>query len=651
MARMDSLSLDDQIRSLDPAVSEDIQRELRESLRALRDAGDATGVMLRMSRLSLKLITEILQSAGHKRPSDNLHDAISRAWSGDPTKKMKGLHILPGEHASCLHFIRTVSNKIDHDAESTSLTVADAEMHLFNFLKVMQWFYCSYEKGPQLAALYSMSADPASSSSRGRVVVLFKRSVAQDEHVASCLERGLSEAGYDVVVDREASIGLEWARRVEETIREADFVVALLSELSVHSEMLAFELSTSRQASEQSGDDKPRVIPVRVCFEGAVPQELTFALEGAGAVSWNDEGDDPSLVSGVAAALEAPRRTRRADVRIESVGGALPMDSRYYIDRRSDEDFHHALERGDATVLVKGPRQVGKTSLLARGVHRSRETGAVAVFTDYQKLGVDQLESTTSLFIALGELLADQLDLDVFPTDTWNERRSPNLNFDRYLTREVLRKLDGRLVWAMDEVDRLFRCPFSNEVFALFRTWHNARAVDPDSPWSKLTLVIAYATEAHLFITDINQSPFNVGTSIGLEPFTEDQVEELNARYGGPLSANERTRFFELIGGQPFLAQRGLVEIVKNGLDMDAFESAAARENGPYGDHLRRILVLLANDPQLESAVRALLAAGTKPDVEEFYRLRSGGLLAGDSHEHAAFRCEIYERFLREHLQ
>ena len=40
-------------------------------------------------------------------------------------------------------------------------------------------------------------------------------------------------------------------------------------------------------------------------------------------------------------------------------------------------------------------------------------------------------------------------------------------------------RIQEPLVWAMDEVDRLFPCPFRSEVFGLFRSWHNARATEP----------------------------------------------------------------------------------------------------------------------------------------------------------------------------
>ena len=49
-----------------------------------------------------------------------------------------------------------------------------------------------------------------------------------------------------------------------------------------------------------------------------------------------------------------------------------------------------------------------------------------------------------------------------------------------------------------------------------------------DYHWS-----IAYATEAHLFITDMNQSPFNVGARLTLKEFSKEQVTELNCLYSG----------------------------------------------------------------------------------------------------------------------
>jgi hypothetical protein len=225
------------------------------------------------------------------------------------------------------------------------------------------------------------------------------------------------------------------------------------------------------------------------------------------------------------------------------------------------------------------------------------------------------------------------------------------VNFERYLRRHALADTSAQLVWGLDEIDRLFTCDFGGDVFGLFRSWHNERALDPLGPWSRLTLAIAYATEAHLFITDMNQSPFNVGTRLTLEDFTWEQVADLNVRHGSPLhSEADVERFMQLVGGHPYLVRRGLQEMVTTHTDIAAFMAEAARDGGPYSDHLRRMLVLLARDAALENALRAVLLGDPCPDNDSFYRLRSAGLLVGASARDARPRCSVYATYLTEHL-
>jgi DNA-binding SARP family transcriptional activator len=337
---------------------------------------------------------------------------------------------------------------------------------------------------------------------------------------------------------------------------------------------------------------------------------------------------------------------------LEPEGGAVPLDSRFYVVRPTDAEFHAAIARQDSIVLVKGPRQVGKTSLLARGLQQAREAGARVVLTDLQKLAPEQLESAAALFQAFAEMISDQLDLDVALDDVWNPRRGWNVNFERFLRRAVLNGAASTpLVWGLDEVDRLFNCPFSSVVFGLFRSWHNERSLNPGGPWGRLTLAIAYATEAHLFITDLNQSPFNVGTRLALEDFTRGEVAELNRRYGAPVSDEAgMTRYSALVGGHPYLVRRGLHAMVEQGLDPAALEAGAAHNEGPFGDHLRRMLALLTQDAGLCDAVRAVLRGRPCPTVESFYRLRSAGVIGGKSLEEAQLRCGLYRIYLERHL-
>ena len=308
-------------------------------------------------------------------------------------------------------------------------------------------------------------------------------------------------------------------------------------------------------------------------------------------------------------------------------------------------------------VVLLGPRQVGKTSLLARSLDQARAAGYRVVVSDMQKLSDPKrhLESLNTLLLAFARQFADRLDRPTRPDRTWDEESAPSENFERYLRRYVLTADAAPLVWALDEVDQLFGYAFASELFGLFRSWHNERALDPDGPWSRLTLAMAYATEAHLFITDLNQSPFNVGTRLTLDDFSPQTIIDLDQRLGGPLlsphdhNQTRLHRFMALVGGHPYLVQRGLQEM-GTGRELDQLEAAAARDDGPFGDHLRRLLFALSQDIALWDAVGRFLLRGDVLDLRSFYRLRSAGVLLGEDPASARPRCGLYSRYLKEHL-
>jgi hypothetical protein len=517
-----------------------------------------------------------------------------------------------------------------------------------------------------------------------RVVLLHKHDAPADEQLLHLLEQRLGREGFAVSVDRRPAPGLDWARERENQVRTADVVVPLLSAASVHSEMLAFEVELAQEAVQQQG--RPHLLPVRVDFDGPLPEVLATILDPRPALVWHGPADGDRVCAELVGALRnlpapqgptpvvpakglrlMPRTPGRArppvpaaapapsvattPVSVEPVGGAVPLHSELYIERPTDKELRTAIGRFDSTILIKGARQIGKTSILARGLQYGRERGAKVALTDFQKFNAVNLQNVSNFYLSLAESLADQLELDVLPSDQWDERRGPNVNFERFVRREVLSKLNAPLVWGLDEADRLFGCNFGSEVFGLFRSWHNERALDPTGPWAGLTLLICYATEAHLFITDMNQSPFNVGTRLALEDFTFDQVAELNRRHGSPLkSHDELRRFVALVGGHPYLVRAGLYELAVHKLSLDAFEARADRDDGVFADHLKRLLVLLAKDAELAEVVRGIIELRPCPTPESFYRLRSAGVVSGATQSDARLRCQIYTNYLARHL-
>lgn len=353
--------------------------------------------------------------------------------------------------------------------------------------------------------------------------------------------------------------------------------------------------------------------------------------------------------SGAAPAVAAEQVS---DDELESGGGAVPLNSKWYVERSTDIEFLKDIHpRRNPTVLVKGARQMGKTSLLARGLDHARKVGWYAALTDFQKFIPEQLLTLEGFYLALCDLLAADLKLEVDPRDKWAQSKAPNFNFERFVTCEVLGQIKTRLVWGLDEVDRLFTCPFGTTVFALLRTWHNAGRGNPESPWAKVTLAIAYATEAHLFIADVNQSPFNVGTTAILQDFTLEQMADLNRRHGSPLRSNaEVARLHRLIGGQPFLARSSYYEMAAHKVTLAQLEAAAIHHDGPMTSHLKRLIHMLSKNSKLMEATLDVLQGKECPDADSFLRLQSAGVLKGTSVHDAQPRCRLYAEYLRKKL-
>jgi class 3 adenylate cyclase len=534
-----------------------------------------------------------------------------------------------------------------------------ARLHLFNLCgdsfgnPDRPTLLAATRTAPRSAALPSPSTPAREPERTHRVAILYKRDVKPDSELLAHLRQELTERGYRVFVDQTVNVGLEWAREIERELRAADDVIPLLSPTAAGSELLTYEVQVAHEAAQER-QGRPRLLPVRVRFTEPLPDALAGSLGSLHQFHWQGPEDTARLMrelAGVLADTAAPPSPAVPRGQWEPIGGAVPLASRFYVERATDREFHAAVARQDSIVLVKGARQMGKTSLLARGLQQAREAGARVILTDFQKLNAAHLETVDRFLLALAEWIADLLDLDVPPTQTWSSRRGASVSFERFLRREVLGRIEQPIIWGLDEVDRLFPCGFASEVFGLFRSWHNERALDPTGPWARLTLAMAYATEAHLFITDVNQSPFNVGTRLSVGEFDLEQGADLNRRYGRPLRSEAQvSRYQRWLGGHPYLVHAGLHEMAARGLDLEAFEGSVRRDGGIFGEHLRRLLMLLAKHPELEHAMRGVLDGTRSPTADQFYLLQSAGLLIGETGRDAAPRCPLYADYLRCHL-
>ena len=502
-----------------------------------------------------------------------------------------------------------------------------------------------------------------------RFFISYKRNVAPDEELAGIFATVLGGGGHEVFFAAKIPIGGEWSSIIERELLTADAFVVLLSQMSAGSEMVGEEVRIACALHKKNG--KPRILPIRLAWLDDLPYSLGGRLNGIQSGVWQKNGDERELcrqldeivssagkfkpVTLSSNALPAPEPVvpippqPAFDLRkLESVGGTVKVRSPFYVERPSDALARGLVSAGGRTVLISGPRQMGKSSLLARVYAHALEAGANAHFFDFQAIEEGRIKDLDLTLRAWGESIASKLRTNPLAT-YWKPEYGPKDRLTDFIAGELLEKSQVPVVLCLDEIDRIFKQPFQNDFFSMIRAWHNRRAIEP--AWDRLTIALTYSTEASQFIVDPNQSPFNVGDRVPLADFGRAEIADLNHRHGGPLKDEEQLdALMKLLGGHPFLIRKALYDLALSGRTVAEFLATATDDDGPYGDHLQRYLWILQKTPDLGIAMRAVLRGLGAADDRAFFALRALGLVRGSGWSTAVPRCGLYASYFGRHL-
>lgn len=334
---------------------------------------------------------------------------------------------------------------------------------------------------------------------------------------------------------------------------------------------------------------------------------------------------------------------------LEYPSGALKLSDAFYIERQSDADLLAEIRRPGHTMTITGPRQVGKTSLLVRGVQAARQMyGAQVVYLDLQSMSQESLHTQPHFYQEFAYALADELALDPVEVErVWQTPLADGRKLTRLLERAILPALDAPLLLVLDEVDRLLPTGYHADFFGLLRSWHNLRA--RNGRWETFSLLMAISTEPYLLINDMQQSPFNVGLMVYLQDFTELQVRELNGRYQTPIPEADIPALYHLLNGHPYLTRVALYTLAKDSLTLADLLATAVTEAGPFISHLRTQHRLVTTDAVLVAAMKQVLTHNTCADDLARYRLLKAGLIkqVGTA---VACRCDLYRQYFAQTL-
>ncbi|MEO0886448.1 MAG: AAA-like domain-containing protein, partial [Cyanobacteria bacterium J06648_10] len=244
------------------------------------------------------------------------------------------------------------------------------------------------------------------------------------------------------------------------------------------------------------------------------------------------------------------------------VGGSLTKDAPSYVERRADSELVDALQRGEFCYVLNS-RQMGKSSLMVRSHQKLSGQGYRCAVLDMTNIGS---ENTTPLQWYKGIVkdlwrslkLTHQADFTF--KSWWKDEEDISLlqRLSQFIKDVLLAQFpDDDLVIFIDEVDSILSLPFPvDDFFALVRFCYNQRAIDPDYKRIHFA-VFGVATPADL-IRDRTRTPFNIGTPIYLNGFTQFEAQPLangitvlEGDSGAVLKA-----ILSWTDGQPFLTQK-----------------------------------------------------------------------------------------------
>ena len=332
---------------------------------------------------------------------------------------------------------------------------------------------------------------------------------------------------------------------------------------------------------------------------------------------------------------------------IPTPSGAVNLDDPFYIEREADVRLKRQITKFGDTTTIRAPRQTGKTSLLMRGINHAIEQGYNICYLDFQNFDSDKMISFPLFLQTVVENVCNDLNLD-----SHIDNSTPYGKFDvtKFMERQVLGNFDQPIVLAIDEADLLLQTDFYTDFFAMLRFWHNLRSHPlRNKLWKKFNLILVISTQPYLLIRRIEQSPFNVGLILELPDFSEQQVRELNRRYGLSIEESNISNLMALLNGHPFLTRWAFYTLATKNISWNELEAVAASDRSPFGDHLRHQYWIIRNQPDLQKALKDIISTNNSSDEMALYRLLRAGLIKGSGDSYT-YRCNLYKRYFMKKL-